>query len=1077
MAPKKKVEAPTPEVVDVGPEEEEEEGPEKATFLLTAVSVQDLPCELQTIVCFSGPFKERRSLPAEASKAPSGWDLQKNKVIRKQAQDLFNDLVSKPLSITLRDAGADSVVIGRTEISLLPLLHDSTEVTAELELKLTPEYHAKWFPEEVKESDPKDKKAKDKKAPEPAKVVPEVKVEQPPVEVRPTKIVVSVTVNDLVGPVEDRDCWTTLTINTKGIFSLPETLTSAGMASPEDTEGHPMIYHASMLGESLGIGSLAPPIEADKSQDDDEDEVQWRERSERCKAFVRFKDSSLLRYRGKQFINEFRQMLNETGGVWFHFHAEEKPSTDPKKPNPPEWAELARQCTTQAWLDLRSFIKPGVCATESCCQLEKHLILDQASGEALLPGSKTYVRLSLELSYDVTPPEPKENQVHPKKLIPKREDVKAFPNSMDSVILYREAIERGFETICRDCSHGDFKGGVPDVVSQLKEVGSYEELKRDLRAAMVGIFRERLRKDTRAVPGKSLEGTVKDEFVSGTFTYLQWTVSDVLNELRQKAAGKGPEQDGGQGSPSHDTSVEVPAFAQVLAESQAVRKAREALGAATEASSRCARLAYEAELVGNWDRAAALLQNRFLIKDLKLQNDPQEWVSFAKFCGRSRGRQASAEEALRQAVRLLAEGVQVSEDVAMEVDIFLACLLLDRGRHEEAEAVFRSWHEKDFANGTFRFLLGLTLFLRCDFTAAKPYLESVAKSRDWFKGLPDHRAVVDKLRAFRGSDGPLDVEPYAEILAKLLSFGLSSLVFTFLDQTNTLPKDSMNKEALVIIDAKASALDRDYTAAIQRLEPLLTSGQASQEAWRLAGECYVQLQEFDKAMQAIQQAMALGQKFEDPGIYIRLGSVLLVKKRWKQARDAFLRSIQLTPTAEAWSGVAYAEYRSDELQFCYEAACEANLLDNQRADIWMQLCLVQLRLGALDAADRSCRQCLLQSKSDCEELLLEAANEYCRRERELSLAEACARRALEQRDSGQGHAVLSDILAHLGEAETSVLEAQIALKMLPDQPELRKALFTKALKLCEELGDGPLTASLHAVQKLADDQFAALEKA
>jgi len=88
----------------------------------------------------------------------------------------------------------------------------------------------------------------------------------------------------------------------------------------------------------------------------------------------------------------------------------------------------------------------------------------------------------------------------------------------------------------------------------------------------------------------------------------------------------------------------------------------------------------------------------------------------------------------------------------------------------------------------------------------------------------------------------------------------------------------------------------------------------------------------------------------------------------------------------------------------------------------------------------------------------------------MSLAEACARRALESKDTGQGHSVLADVLAQMGKAEASVLEAQVALKMLADQPDLRKVIFSKALKLCQELEDAPLTEALHACQKLADEQ-------
>jgi len=916
----------------------------------------------------------------------------------------------------------------------------------------------------------------------------------------PTMVTVSVTVEELIGPVEDRECWTTMTLEVPGVFSLPDSLATLGVASPDDFSAHPINYTASLMGESLA-GSLTKAAEVREEGSEaptDSDGLQiWAERFQVSVGFG--ENKRMVRYRGKAFVEEFRQMLNNAGGVWFYFNAEEKPSTDPKKPNPPEVGDVTRQCNGAAWLDLRELIAPKMHRAASCCALEpsSEVVKEAGESEPLLQSSSTFVRLSLELSLDVTPDEPQELKIHPKKLLP-HHDINMFPDSADSAAMYREAVERSFNAICNDCC-GGVQGGVQGAITQLKEVGRYEELKTGLRNSVVQVFRERLRKDTSAIPGKPLRGKARDEFISSTYSYLQLTVAEVLDELR--AAPQAPERPppaaepveegsrpgsrpsiamapvpiGSKSSPVDDVQPVAPeeapilSVAAMLAESIASRKAREVLGAATNESMRCSRLAYEAELVGNWERAAGLLQNRFLLEELNLREDPHEWIAFAKFCGRSRGRSAAAEEALRQAVRLLADGKHVQEDTELEVDIFLACLLLDRGRHEEAIEVFQSWHEKDFANGTFRFLLGLALFLRCRFEEAKPYLESVGKPREWFQGLPDHDAVINKLKAFRQSDGPSDVAPYAAICDKLLSFGLPSLVFTFLDQTKTLPQASLDSEGMVLIDAKASSMDRDFAAACSRLEPLLAGGHASKEAWRLAGESYLQIQEFDRALQALQTSLSFEHKFDDPAIYIRLGSVLLVKKRWKQAREAFLRSIQSQATAEAWSGVAYAEYRSEEYQTSYEALCEANILDNERADVWAQLCLVHLRTENWDAADHACRHCL-GLDPQCEDLLLEVASEYHRRERQLTLAEACARRALQVRDSGQGHGVLADVLAQNGQAENSVLEAQIAIKMLTDQPELRKAIFAKALKLCEELDDAPLAESLHAVQKIADEQ-------
>merc|ERR1719498_1958991 len=266
-------------------------------------------------------------------------------------------------------------------------------------------------------------------------------------------------------------------------------------------------------------------------------------------------------------------------------------------------------------------------------------------------------------------------------------------------------------------------------------------------------------------------------------------------------------------------------------------------------------------------------------------------------------------------------------------------------------------------------------------------------------------------------------------------------------------------------------LEKNWAGAASRLEPLLAEMDFSwsRDVWRIAGECHFQLLDFEKALQELQFALSdkFEKKFEDPAVYIRWGHVLLLKKRWPKARDAFLRSIHSKPTAEAWSGVGYAAYQSQELRECYEALREANLLDNERSDVWAQLCLVHLRADSTKLADNCFRECVkFQPESD--ELLLEISNECVRREVLPEIAETAARFALQLRDSGQGHASLAEAFAKKGEAEKGVLEAQIAIRLLPDRPDERKAIFERALKWAEDLGDAARTESVHAVQRLAD---------
>ena len=70
-----------------------------------------------------------------------------------------------------------------------------------------------------------------------------------------TTLTVDVRVDDFVGPAEDRDAWSVLSLSLEGLFGLPEALTTLG-TSPEDFQNHPITYKATLLGELGALESL-----------------------------------------------------------------------------------------------------------------------------------------------------------------------------------------------------------------------------------------------------------------------------------------------------------------------------------------------------------------------------------------------------------------------------------------------------------------------------------------------------------------------------------------------------------------------------------------------------------------------------------------------------------------------------------------------------------------------------------------------------------------------------------------------------------------------------------------------------
>jgi len=1124
------------------PTEEDEEGPGKVVFSIEVSGVSNLPMEMETCVVFGGACRPNRTAAAPPATSPSGWGFLKPHFIRKVEQTLFDDLCGRELVISVRDVGNLDAVVGEARLSLQPLLHEQTEVGGALTLQLTPEYASGPKEDDVM----KTATMKSTKSKAPPKTAASSEPAEPWDPDAPTVITVRVRVPQLVGPPQDRGSWVKVTAGVRGVFALPEPLVALNGG---DVEAHPLRYQGVLMGQALGEGSLTKPAGgADAAVAGGPDaagaelpEAEWRALQELTAPSVRFKGGdAMVWYRGAGFIRDFQHMLNSVGGVWFHLALEEKAPPDPKKAAQaaPAIAELARRYGGKAWLNLTGLIRPGVHSVVACCPLQD-TAKEQLDGVATLSASRTFVSMSLQLDRELTPPTPAAAHTPLHELLPERPALNRFPSSDDAAAAYRGAVKRAFGVVCRELP-GGVQGGPPGAADALRDAGVYKGCKEDIRRAVVGVLRERIRKDTTVIPGKPLGRSQKDEVLSGAYTYLTATIAEVLDEMRAElpprpepdakgagAAARSPAQEavpkaagpdgfsqpgrggllaapGGSGaqwqsSPAQSArsgqagrwtmmmngtptsrSEEQPPppaaeerppqdpRAAALEEAEEVVRAKAALAAACDAGERCKRLAYEAEILGLWDRAAEHWQSRLLIPEFR--SDPAEWLAYAKFCSRSRGRQAAAEEALGHARQLLDSGEGLS---SVEVELMLGSLLLDRGRHGEAIQIFRSWHAKDLAEPTYLFLLGLALFLAGEGEEAGPLLQAAGLPRDWFDGLEDDAALAARLRARHLAAGELDPAPYADCLGQLLDFGLPSLAFTFLDQCGTLPEASLQLEPFALLDARATAMDRDHAGALERLKPLLDSGQASQDAWRLGGECYVHLKEVDKALPLLQKAVSFEKQFEDAAFHITLGGVLLAKKRWKQARESFVRSLQCRATAEAWLGVAYAEHYGGDLQLAHEALCEANLLDDQRPKVWAQLCLLHLRLESWDSADDSCRRCLqLRPDSDCEVALQEVATEYVRLQRQPALAEAAARRALEIRESGPSLGALADALGQQGRVEEAVGVAEAALEQLVHQRDARGTLVGKVLKLCEAAGRPDLQARLQEAQRSADDQHA-----
>merc|ERR1719191_944579 len=353
-------------------------------------------------------------------------------------------------------------------------------------------------------------------------------------------------------------------------------------------------------------------------------------------------------------------------------------------------------------------------------------------------------------------------------------------------MMYVESLEKCLETLYTETSKSLGKEA-PQVIEFLKSTGSYNEMMADVRSAVIRVFREKLKKNPSIIPNQKLEGEQRDQFFSDVYVFLKDELCRVLNEALKKTA-------------------EGTAKVQVV-ETAESKEAKKILKKISDMSKRCASLAYEAEMVGNWDRAAKFFQSFMVLEENA--KDPKAWLDYAQFLMRAGSRQGAAEEALRQGLAVLKDEPH-HRATETEMRFMLGALLLDRERYDEAISIFQDWHIRNLTDPQVNFFLSLSQFLNGETDYARNLMQLVSKPHEWFRGLPDDACAFEKLKLYTSESGDsyVNTAAYVDALGKLLTYGLPKLIFTFLDQFQTLPRQALDSESFILVEAKSLILQR-----------------------------------------------------------------------------------------------------------------------------------------------------------------------------------------------------------------------------------------------------------------------------
>jgi len=200
-----------------------------------------------------------------------------------------------------------------------------------------------------------------------------------------------------------------------------------------------------------------------------------------------------------------------------------------------------------------------------------------------------------------------------------------------------------------------------------------------------------------------------------------------------------------------------------------------------------------------------------------------------------------------------------------------------------------------------------------------------------------------------------------------LDFGLPDLALFLLAELNSkgyLREETLCSERAELMQARALMLDGRYEEALTGLARVQDkSGDRCQVMWIMLGKCLRELKRPERAVGALEKAIAFLTPCEDPEVYIRLGSIYLEHDDWERARKYLVKSLEFLPTASAWYGAGVAAYQLGQYEEAYAAFVEANGIDRERTVLWAWLCAAALRLERASLALQAARYVLVDDES------------------------------------------------------------------------------------------------------------------
>eukprot|EP00830_Metopus_es_P014783 TRINITY_DN4053_c0_g2_i1.p1 TRINITY_DN4053_c0_g2~~TRINITY_DN4053_c0_g2_i1.p1 ORF type:complete len:1046 (-),score=328.50 TRINITY_DN4053_c0_g2_i1:39-3137(-) len=571
--------------------------------------------------------------------------------------------------------------------------------------------------------------------------------------------------------------------------------------------------------------------------------------------------------------------------------------------------------------------------------------------EKVFEPAKTYVHLHITLSNPINPPLPPEGLPKPHDLCKDKPQMAKCPTTKDVMDMYKLQLKLTIGALGQEYNRIQEKEKEAEKQSsqqqqkakeqllgdklekmrlkrkegflkELNQSGLYFMLKEKLKKAVARIAKEKYRK---IALSKELSKEEKDKFYSELYVFLIEQMRLTTDEIAQKKI-----------IDLHEDVIDSKAITQ--------KKKQDKMDLVFKETPYMRNL----RLYKDYERALDFVTAEQHLLDIIKDNDKDEkaWTIYYRFAMKT-GNIAKAEECLRKVLTIAPNN--------LDIQLALGGLLVHRKRYKEATTFIKDVLKSNFTRITANILNAIMFELEQHKGLYEKHIAIAKRKKMRDLNLLPPKGSVKFDAPLPDPQRPLTNEEIDSLFYELVEFLIVQKQSLMAEKVMTKIMDKESAKYL-ILNAKCLYIRGAYAECSGVLSKLIEKEPQNQQALKYMGNAlFLQGNLFDSE-EAYVKAIRIKPPPKSLTLFERLGQVYLKRKSWKDAKVVFKKCCASPNmnSSTSWKklGVSYMKLagvkpdkRMPNFLKAEDCLTQANILDNNNADVWGYLTIMCLLMG------------------------------------------------------------------------------------------------------------------------------------